>query len=97
MRRYKLRIEQGILLRLPVVPVGAKPKRRFLRRSLRSGIAVSEKGTVETRVEALVENLAVALMQADNLAADSPEYGVLAETLAYALHQIPRPRVATTR
>jgi hypothetical protein len=33
----------------------------------------------------LVENLAVALMQAQNLAADSPEYGVLAETLAHAL------------
>ncbi len=27
----------------------------------------------------------MAVMQADNLAADSPEYGVLAETLAYAL------------
>ena len=40
---------------------------------------------MEARVEALVENLAVALMQADNLAADSPEYGVLAETVAYAL------------
>jgi hypothetical protein len=33
----------------------------------------------------LVDNLAVALMQAQNLAADSPEYGVLAETLAHAL------------
>jgi hypothetical protein len=33
----------------------------------------------------LVENLAVALMQTENLAADSPEYGVLAETVAYAL------------
>ncbi len=40
---------------------------------------------MESRVEALVENLAVALMQAENLAADAPEYGVLAETLAYAL------------
>ena len=40
---------------------------------------------MEARVEALVENLAVALMQADNLAADSPQYEVLAETLAYAL------------
>ena len=40
---------------------------------------------MEARVEALVENLAVALMQADNLAADAPEYGVLAETIAYAL------------
>ena len=40
---------------------------------------------MQARVEALVENLAVALMQAENLAADSPEYGVLAETVAYAL------------
>jgi len=40
---------------------------------------------VKARVEALVENLAVALMQAQNLAADSPEYGVLAETVAQAL------------
>jgi hypothetical protein len=40
---------------------------------------------VEALVEALMENLAVVVMQANNLAADSPEYGVLAETLAYAL------------
>ena len=40
---------------------------------------------VEAKVEALMENLAVAVMQANNLAADSPEYEVLAETLAYAL------------
>jgi hypothetical protein len=40
---------------------------------------------VQTRVEALMDNLAVAAMQANNLAADSPEYGALAETLAYAL------------
>ncbi len=40
---------------------------------------------MEPRVEALVENIATVVMQADNLAADSPEYGVLAETLAYAL------------
>ena len=40
---------------------------------------------MKARVEALVENLAVAVMQADNLAADSPEYGVLAETVAHAL------------
>ncbi len=40
---------------------------------------------MEARVEALVEHLAMAVMQADNLAADSPEYGVLAETIAYAL------------
>ena len=43
------------------------------------------KGTVEARVEALVENLAIAVMQTNNLAADTPEYEVLAETLAYAL------------
>lgn len=43
------------------------------------------KGTVQARVEALVDNLAVALMQTENLAADSPEYGVLAETVALAL------------
>jgi hypothetical protein len=41
--------------------------------------------TGETRVEALMENLAVAVMQADNLAAESRDYEVLAETLAYAL------------
>ena len=40
---------------------------------------------MEAKVEALMENLAVAVMQANNLAADSPEYEVLAETLAYAL------------
>lgn len=40
---------------------------------------------MEARVEALMENLAVAAMQANNLAADSPEYGTLADTLAYAL------------
>jgi hypothetical protein len=33
----------------------------------------------------LVDNLAVAVMQANSLAADSPEYEALAETLAYAL------------
>ena len=33
----------------------------------------------------MTENLAVAVMQADNLAADSPEYEALAEILAYAL------------
>jgi hypothetical protein len=38
-----------------------------------------EEGTVEARVEALVDNLAVAV------AADSPEYEALAATLAYAL------------
>jgi hypothetical protein len=42
-------------------------------------------GTVEARVAALMENLAVAVMQANNLAADSPEYEALAETVAYAL------------
>ena len=40
---------------------------------------------MEAKVEALMENLAMAVMQADNLPADSPEYGVLAETVAYAL------------
>ena len=40
---------------------------------------------MEGRVESLMENLAVALMQASNLAADSPEYEALAETVAYAL------------
>jgi hypothetical protein len=40
---------------------------------------------VEARVEALMENLAVVVMQANNLAADSPEYEALAESLAYAL------------
>ena len=40
---------------------------------------------VETKLEALTENLAGAVTQANNLAADSPEYGALAETLAYAL------------
>ena len=52
---------------------------------LRSEVRISGKGTVQARVEALVENLAVALMQAENLAADSPEYGVLAETVPHAL------------
>ena len=41
--------------------------------------------TVEIRVEALMENLAVAVMQADNLAVESRDYEVLADTLAYAL------------
>ena len=40
---------------------------------------------MEARLEALMNNLAVAVMQANNLAADTPEYEVLAETLAYAL------------
>lgn len=40
---------------------------------------------MEARVAALMDNLAVALMQANDLAADSPEYEVLAENLAYAL------------
>ena len=40
---------------------------------------------MEAKVEALMENLAVVVMQANNLAADSPEYVSLAETLAYAL------------
>ena len=40
---------------------------------------------MEARVETLMENLAVALMQANNLAADSPEYEALAETVAHTL------------
>ncbi len=40
---------------------------------------------MEAKVEALMENLAVVVMQANNLASDSPEYEALAETLAYAL------------
>ena len=40
---------------------------------------------METKVEALMKNLAVVVMQASNLAADSPEYEALAESLAYAL------------
>lgn len=40
---------------------------------------------MEAKVEALIDNLAVVMMQANNLAADSPEYEALAETLAYAL------------
>ncbi len=33
----------------------------------------------------MMENLAVSVMQANNLAAASPEYGALAEAVAYAL------------
>lgn len=40
---------------------------------------------MEAKVEALMANLAVAVMQANNLAAESRDYEVLAETLAYAL------------
>jgi hypothetical protein len=40
---------------------------------------------VEAKAEALMGNLAVVVMQANKLAADSPEYEALAETLAYAL------------
>lgn len=40
---------------------------------------------MEAKIEALMENLAVVVMQANHLAADSLEYGALAETLAYAL------------
>ncbi len=43
------------------------------------------RGIVETRVETLMENLAVVVMQANNLAADFPQYEALAKTLAYAL------------
>ena len=48
-------------------------------------VTLQGEGIVEARVEALVDNIAVAVMQANNLAADSPEYEPLAETLAYAL------------
>ena len=34
---------------------------------------------------ALMETLAVAVMQANNVATESPKYDLLAETLAYAL------------
>ena len=40
---------------------------------------------MEVRVATLMDNIAVAFMQASNLAADSPQYEALAETLAYAL------------
>lgn len=40
---------------------------------------------MEARVEALMENLAVAVMQANNLAADSPQYEALADIVRYAL------------
>ncbi len=40
---------------------------------------------MEAKVEALMENLALAVMQANNLAADSHEYEALAEAVAYAL------------
>jgi branched-subunit amino acid aminotransferase/4-amino-4-deoxychorismate lyase len=40
---------------------------------------------VETRVTASMENLAVTMMQANNLAADSPQYEALARTASYAL------------
>ncbi len=40
---------------------------------------------MEAKVASLMDNLAVALMQANDLAADSPEYEALAENLAYAL------------
>jgi hypothetical protein len=43
---------------------------------------------VEAKVEALMENLAVAVMQANSLAADSPEYGTLADTLAHVLNLV---------
>ncbi len=40
---------------------------------------------MEARVETLMENLAVVVMQANSLAADSPQYEALAKTLAHAL------------
>ncbi len=39
---------------------------------------------MEARVEELMDNLALAVMQAENLAAEPRDYEVLAETLAYA-------------
>ena len=69
---------------VPIIVVGAKPKRSLLRITEVANKGLG-KGIVESRVEALVENLAMAVMRADNLAADSPEYEVLAETVAYAL------------
>ncbi len=48
-------------------------------------VAQQRERAVETKLEALMDNLAVTVMQANNLAADSPEYVSLAETLAYAL------------
>ncbi len=48
---------------------------------MKAGDNFRGEGIVETRVEALMENLAVAVMQADNLAAESRDYEVLAETL----------------
>jgi hypothetical protein len=41
-------------------------------------IDLSEKGIVEVRVATLMDNLAVAVMQPNNLAADSPKYEALA-------------------
>jgi hypothetical protein len=43
-------------------------------------MSLREEETVEARVAALMENLAVGVMQADNLAADSPEYEALARS-----------------
>ena len=40
---------------------------------------------MEVRLATLMDNLAVAFMQANDLAADSPEYEALAQTVAYAL------------
>ncbi len=40
---------------------------------------------MDVRLEALMDNLAVAVMQANSLAADAPQYESLAETVAYAL------------
>ena len=40
---------------------------------------------MEARISALMDNLAVAVMQANSLAADSAEYEALAEAVAYAL------------
>ena len=48
-------------------------------------MATDEERIVVARITALMENLAVAVMQANGLAADSPGYESLAERVAYAL------------
>jgi hypothetical protein len=48
-------------------------------------VGLREKEPTEAKVAALMQNLTVAVMQAETLAVDSPEYQALAEILAYAL------------
>ena len=60
--------------------------RRCLRRLLVKGRdRPLRERIMEVRVAALIDNVALVLMQANALAADSTEYEVLAETVAYAL------------